>query len=138
MSKDCRLQFAGDIIPESGFGLGLKKGSLLKNEISEMIRKYEEDGTLFKLSDKWIDKVCSEVKHEQTIEVFHQFGITYFGGLFVVMMFWTALSVLVLISENLVSRFCARCKGRQTKAELEDTERTLFYINKNPSLSDSL
>ncbi|XP_057290949.1 glutamate receptor ionotropic, NMDA 3A-like isoform X2 [Hydractinia symbiolongicarpus] len=92
MAKDCRLQIAGDIIPEPGFGFALQKGALLTNEISDLFRSYNENDLLKKLEQKWIDRSCRDVNGGDSGERISQIGITYFGGLFIVVFVWTGLS----------------------------------------------
>lgn len=104
MSEDCRLKVAGEIIPEPGFSLGLQKNSYLTNVISETIQRYNDDGILKKINEKWFPDKCTDVLHGKNDNVV-EFSINYFGGLFLVLMFWFVLSCIVFLLEIAVMKY---------------------------------
>ncbi|XP_057291195.1 glutamate receptor ionotropic, NMDA 3A-like isoform X2 [Hydractinia symbiolongicarpus] len=104
MSEDCRLKVAGEIIPESGFSLGVQKNSHLTNIISETIQRYNDDGILKKINEKWFPDKCTDVLYGKNDNVV-EFSINYFGGLFLVLMFWFVLSCIVFLLEMAVMKY---------------------------------
>lgn len=105
--EDCKIQFAGEPIKDAGYGLAVRKGSALKAKLSELIRKYQEDGTLIALQKTWISSKCVTSKKGGN-EQMNEIGINFLGGLFSLVLSCVFLSIFILFLECLVAKFLQR------------------------------
>ena len=101
---DCKVQLAGKSIHEESYGVAVAKGSILKRDISNLIRTYREEGFFDDLQRKWMSSDCQRRDQSRESEA-HRFGVTYMFGSFLLMMVGFAACVLILCCECCVNRW---------------------------------
>lgn len=97
--RDCDLMQVGDLLDSKSYGLGLRKGSLFTDEISNAILLLQEKGKIQQMYDKWWKQIgavnCETKKNEQGDAM----TFSNVGGIFVVLVFGMCISCIVAIIE---------------------------------------
>lgn len=108
--NDCSLQIAGEPMKDAGYAFAVRKGDPTKDRLSEQIRNYQQDGTIQKLTERWISSKCvdtqsssfsSSSENDNSVE---ETSISYFGGLFIILAAGCFVSFLVLCCELYMKR----------------------------------
>ena len=117
VQRDCDLMQVGGLLDSKGYGIGLPRGSPLREDISNALLKLQEDQFLHLLKLRWwVEKSqetgavkcdMSEVSKTST----SQLGISQVGGVFACLVIGLAVGILLSIFE-----FCYRIKRRKTQS----------------------
>lgn len=118
---DCKIQFAGEPIQDAGYGLAVQKGSWLKLRLSELVTKYQEDGTLVHLKKTWISSKCVSAESTRNAQV-NVIGINYLGGLFTFTMCSIVVAALILVFELLIAKLISK--------------RTILHLNRKTDVDE--
>ena len=73
--------------------------------MTELIWKYQGDGTIDKLKIKWLSSACALNGNAAIVE---QIGIQYFGGLFTIILGWSVVSFILFLIETFIHKLYAR------------------------------
>ncbi|XP_070564442.1 glutamate receptor ionotropic, NMDA 3A-like [Ptychodera flava] len=105
---ECRLINVGKTFGEEGYGIGLPKGSPLKETLSIFILEYETDGYLEELQQKWFGTMnCykeSNIKSSSGIGD-HKVRLAHVAGLFLMLLMGFGIGFLILLLEHLVYHY---------------------------------
>ena len=115
----CKLYLHPTNLPLSQYGLVLRKGSPLTQEISEVIIKLRERGILNVFYKRWIDSTCERQKWGKT-EKLH---LHFFKKVFLVLVSAVFLSVIIIILE-----FWYQKMSKKYGAKILDSKQWSFEI----------
>ncbi|XP_077981410.1 glutamate receptor ionotropic, NMDA 3B-like [Glandiceps talaboti] len=103
----CRLISVGKTFGEEGYGIGLPKGSPLKDALSIFILEYETDGYLEELQKKWFGTMtCYKESNIQTADIGdHKVRLAHVAGLFLMLLMGFGIGFLILLLEHLVYKY---------------------------------
>ena len=120
----CKLYLHPTNLPLSQYGLVLRKGSPLTQEISEVIIKLRERGILNVFYKRWIDSTCERQKWGKT-EKLH---LHFFKKVFLVLVSAVFLSIMIIILEfwyqKMSKKYDLNCmyEPRDLQGHLEENE----------------
>ena len=117
--KYCNLKCAGKGIQQKGLAFAFPIGSKWTKPISDVIRKYKEDGMTEKIQKQWLSSGCGMRTTNNK-----QFGMLYLSGLCIVLMAGFVLSLGVLALEHLL----LSCVSKRRKTEQRNESTTLAMV----------
>ena len=117
--ESCDLKVVGKSFGNSGYGMPFRRNSTWLRPISAALRKMHEDGTIRKLSQKWLESGCV-LKVPNTAE---ELGLRDESGLFFLLAVVCVGSFLVLAVEFLCVGIFARCFDSHSKSFTYDVAR---------------
>ena len=107
--RDCELMQVGDLLDTKSYGLGLRKGLPIREEISNAILLLQEKGKIIQLYDKWWKQIgganCENSKksdQESTAMTFSNVGGIFFVLLIgiVISCFFSVIEYIWTIKKN--------------------------------------
>ncbi|XP_078471341.1 glutamate receptor ionotropic, NMDA 3A-like [Lampetra planeri] len=104
VDPDCRLLQVGKPFAMEEYGIGLRKGSGLTSNISDLIQTYRLNGDLGALHDKWYKPgPCGQ--HGLKSKDSQHMGLKHLLGLFIFLCVGAAAALLTAVVEQLMHRF---------------------------------
>lgn len=132
LSKDleCRIKIAGEAIKDAGYGLAVKKGNPLRDQLSELIMKYQDQDTLAILKDRWMNTKCEDsTTGEGGAAGVSQLDVNFFGGLFLVVAAGILTSLLVLKLEHIHESYTTSILSLRVKQRTSSTDKEVAILH---------
>ena len=94
----CTLKLTPASAGQTLYGIAVKKGSILKDLLSQAIIKSQDDGDLNELKSKWM-KTCSE-----SVPDHQEFSLVFFATPLLLLACFIGFSAVMLLVEILVAK----------------------------------
>ena len=101
----CRIEAFPDHLAYLNYGIAVQKNSGIESIVSDVIHKLNEDGTLRKMYQKWVQTTCLE--HIESSE----YKPSHLSTDFFIVTITIAFSIIILAVEWIVYTLCMRRKG---------------------------
>ena len=123
--EDCNLKVVGKSFGNSGYGMPFRPNSSWVKGISAALREMHEDGTIIKLTGKWLESACVRKKKVQIAE---RLGIKDQSGNLLLMAVFCVGSFLLLAMEiafkKVYSNICLTHSGLSSSYSLTPSRNT--------------
>ncbi|XP_054153119.1 glutamate receptor ionotropic, kainate 2-like [Oppia nitens] len=140
VERNCNLTQVGGLLDNKGYGIATRKGSKLRNSLSEAILKLQERGVLRMLKKRWWQQkygggACLSKPTSSSIEM----GMKNVGGVFLILIGGSAFATLLAFYE-LITETMRKTLNRSTFWP-DLTENLLYalkvYHNTKPAVNKS-
>ncbi|CAF4269283.1 unnamed protein product [Rotaria socialis] len=115
---ECKLRVVGNWYAMTGYGIGFPKQSKFKDMINKEIIEMHYSGEIERLRRFWFTGACKSNIEQQSQRSSQQLDQRNFTSAFLLLLGGTFIAIIILICENVYSRFVTRSKqvSSETKA----------------------
>ncbi|XP_052800896.1 glutamate receptor ionotropic, NMDA 2B-like [Mya arenaria] len=112
--EDCALLTVGRWYAMSGYGVGVKRGSPLREEVNEIILNMQHAGEIERMQAFWLSGAC-HAKKDKKNKKSNKIGILNFISAFILLAAGVLLGVILLILEHLYFKSGRKCLKKYDK-----------------------
>lgn len=112
--EDCSLLTVGRWYAMSGYGVGFRRGSPLKEEVDKVILMMQESGEIERLEKFWLSGAC-HAKKDKKDKRSNKIGILNFISAFILLAAGVMLGVILIILEHLYFKSGRKCLKKYDK-----------------------
>ncbi|XP_060599941.1 glutamate receptor ionotropic, NMDA 2B-like isoform X2 [Ruditapes philippinarum] len=112
--EECSLLTVGRWYAMSGYGVGFKRGSVLREEVDEVILNMQHAGDIERLEKFWLSGAC-HAKKEKKDKRSNKIGILNFISAFILLAAGVLLSVILIVLEHLYFKSGRKCLKKYDK-----------------------
>ncbi|XP_045171588.2 glutamate receptor ionotropic, NMDA 2B-like [Mercenaria mercenaria] len=112
--EECSLLTVGRWYAMSGYGVGFRRGSILKDEVDAAILNMQFTGDIERLEKFWLSGAC-HAKKEKKDKRSNKIGILNFISAFILLATGVLLSVILIVLEHLYFKSGRKCLKKYDK-----------------------
>ncbi|CAG2162470.1 unnamed protein product [Oppiella nova] len=101
VERYCNLTQVGGLLDNKGYAIATKKGSPLRNPLSQAILKLQEDGILHQLKERWWKQKGGGQCIAKSSSSLAELGLKNLGGVFLVLLGGSIVALLMAFCEFL-------------------------------------
>ncbi|XP_054153108.1 glutamate receptor ionotropic, kainate 2-like [Oppia nitens] len=99
VERQCNLTQVGGLLDNKGYAIATRKGSPLRNPLSQAILKLQEDGVLYQLKERWWKQKGGGQCIAKSSSSLTELGLKNLGGVFLVLVGGSIVAVLMALCE---------------------------------------
>lgn len=112
--EECSLLTVGRWYAMSGYGVGFRRGSTLREEVDKIILDMQDSGDIERLEAFWLSGAC-HAKKDKKDKRSNKIGILNFISAFILLAAGVLLSVILIVLEHLYFKSGRKCLKKYDK-----------------------